>query len=436
MTVVNRKLEIIKEVHMLAQLKVCLRQQHHLEVILADKKLNWGPPVLPDKQQHKPMKGGCKHYGITFIVGNNPNAANNLTAVVTDPRQKNAPIIPLLDFIQHKGMRTQGARNLAFLIRQEGYNPMNAMDTVNEDGVYQPATMKIELLQGLKITSSKESQLGVHNIHATTDFNRTGKSRHDFVEVDVEVEDTTGEIVKQKQLAQVIFFLRLSPTDKNIKTSRTYALLQFLEEETISPDKKKKKSTGTEKFKKHKSIFKKYKWEKTTHNGEVGVHPILSIGLMRVSSITQPVWIAPDFASMGLGTNLGIRSGYQNVAMTNDRYWHVPRTFTDKSGWNDQLEVLPGGWDTAATEDDLLHLLIENQTTRGARMNEMYRQYDVEEVNVEEVDGEDDGVDEDEEEAGAEDGGDEDDLNDRIGMIRVPRNASSNQIEMWLRGYE
>jgi hypothetical protein len=55
----------------------------------------------------------------------------------------------------------------------------------------------------LKIISSKESQLGVHNIHATTDFNQSGKSRHDFDEVDVEVEveDTEGYIVKQKQLA-------------------------------------------------------------------------------------------------------------------------------------------------------------------------------------------------------------------------------------------
>jgi hypothetical protein len=259
---------------------------------------------------------------------------------------------------------------------------------------------KLWVLKGMTYEADDNSGLGKGQIHCTPNFGGTGNPRHDFVEVDVEYEERSGQIVKGKQLAQVVACFQETQYDRNAP-SKYYAFLQYLELETVNPPahaQKKKKNVNNEL---HGSIFKKYKWEYTTYNGRIKSHPVISHGMVMFSSITQLVWVVPDFKSIEVqhsdNLNIGSRIDYVVKGARDDRYWYVPRSFTDRSGWNIEVEAhfkLRAADDLLNNNDNplqdhLLAQLVENHSVNQG--NRQLRLYDVGEIDLNDGDEQDDG---------------------------------------------
>jgi hypothetical protein len=191
------------------------------------------------------------------------------------------------------------------------------------------------IVQGMSISADDESGLGVCHLHATPNFYNTNKPRYDFVEVEVELEDdTTTEIKKGKVLAQVITFLAVREIES--ATKKYYALVQYLQEEKTVKEVKKKVPHATTIIK-HRSMFKKYQWEYTNYGGE-SRYQVINVDVISIDSITQGAFVIPDFSSISNG-NVMVRDDYQNEEEKSDRYWYVPRKFTDRSEWTKSVDV-------------------------------------------------------------------------------------------------
>jgi hypothetical protein len=208
-----------------------------------------------------------------------------------------------------------------------------------------------------------------------------------------------------------------------------------LELETTNATSRSTQSGGAKKSDKHKSIFNKYKWEYTNYIDEEDEEEeedcsnntqrktkkkkaappvLLSVGLVPVKSISQVVYVVPDFRSMqAYGQHSGLRTNYMNVATKTDRYWHVPRTYTDRSGYDHEVEAqsrmqIHGDGSENDFDERLMDLFLVNQEVNMQRQG--FRDFDMGEVLGEQ----------DEDEADRDD-----DFNNRAGMIRLRRNGFS-----------
>jgi hypothetical protein len=296
-----------------------------------------GPPEFPRETIITKMKGGCKHYKLSIDL-------QKKAVFVIHSRDVSTKVE---EFLKHKGLL--GSKRTFYTLLEEA--------NIDVERIADKSKFEVELVQGVTLLSSEESGVGKHSIHANMNFNGKGVSRHDFIEANVEFETLSGVRCESLQLAQVILFLQISRLKKKQEnvvqiTSRSddvklFALLQWMVSEHVdqgesksSTNKASKVAVGNDKIVKHKSVFQKFKWEYTTYGAKT-FQALISVSLIPVSSLSSVVYIAPDFSSMQeKGTRHGgLRTDYKEVASRTDRYWYVPRRFTDRSGWNLETEA-------------------------------------------------------------------------------------------------
>ena len=347
--------------------------------ILSDSaKIKWGLPTPPQVTSWTRMNFGSR---LRLLIDPYNNTNNRgISALVPQKKKKEPVVVPLLDFAKHTAYRSPHG-NIITLLENVGESVEDIIG----------GNTKLYLVEGMKYIGGVDTGLGEGKVHCSTNFSGNDISRHDFVEVDTEYEDPkTNRPVSRKQLAQVISFLEVTTGQE----TSFYAFLQYLEEEIVeAPARKGRKSAKIKKTNKegnkirpdyqHESIFRKYKWEYTNY-GRNTAQTSLSLGLVEVSSILQLVWVMPDFPSMEEEENgYKMRKDYNIKNFTRaDRYWHVPRSFTDRSGWNTEIEA-HARWrkdDDSNTEDadlreHLLELLGRNQAAN--QTNPHQRDYDM-----------------------------------------------------------
>jgi hypothetical protein len=231
---------------------------------------------------------------------------------------------------------------LADVARHRGLTPVNTyiFEVLEEKGISKDDLIyglkQVFLIQAMTFEADEESLTGRGNIYSAFNYNRTNESRHDFVEVKVDLTDgsgadlvdANGNAISSTAIAQVITFIEVE--DMSSKISTYYALVQFLEECNEG----------------EAGVFKRYKWEIGGYDGR-SIVPKRS--LVDFTAINGPVWVAPVFSAIGAGQTTknknggtrvrGLREDYQFNPKEQDRYIHVPRSFTDQSGWQQEVEV-------------------------------------------------------------------------------------------------
>jgi hypothetical protein len=197
---------------------------------------------------------------------------------------------------------------------------------------------------------TEESAVGKGHIHSAINFKDTGESRHDFVEYFT---------VDGIRYAQVVTFLEIRRKVEGGKPkSKYYAILQQLEEDKIVK-------------KGHiKSCFKKYKWECTgMYSANRPSYQIFETCLVEFDSINGAAWIVPDFDAVGAGsknnTRIGLRSDYQTIPLTADRFFHVPRKFTDRYEAEVAEIVEWRNYNGIQEEQDIMEWIRANQTSNN-----------------------------------------------------------------------
>jgi hypothetical protein len=242
--------------------------------------------------------------------------------------------------------------------------------------------VQVTLLQAMKFDANDESGFGSGLLYSTSNFNRSRASRHDFVEVNVIITNEKGVDITVKRLAQVITFIEVFvPSDAKTPASH-YALVQYLEEVREHSREKIEKGTDddeeddedndneeddnqddeddddddeeeeTEEEEEEEededeeyhqeNVFKQYKWEINRYSGR---NIVAQRDLVEIDSLNGPAWVAPDFGSGVVDRSSGprqskhglLRHDYQTNPKESDRFFHVPRKFTDR--WFDEIEV-------------------------------------------------------------------------------------------------
>jgi hypothetical protein len=296
-------------------------------------------------------------------------------------RTRNGEIQPFSDFITHSALRSSQHSLYELLERNNDFPLQDIVD----------GTATLFLVQAMSYTANEESGMGSGHIYSTMLFNSTKKPRHDFVEVAVK-ED--GKDEPSSVLGQVVTFLEVRRDNE----SDYYAVLQYLEE----VKEVRRGRVAAER------VFKKYRWEPDGYKRGTRVQ---LYGIVEFASISGPAYVVPDFAAVGASNYGGLRHDYDIKPRPEDRFFHVPRTFTDRSGY--QAEIINQQWrnDNQDAGDNLMDWLRDNQTSnRGLeeppRDRGGVRDYDIniDIADILELEGSDSEVDE-EHEFDAEDAG-------------------------------
>jgi hypothetical protein len=296
-----------KEMLLKSDMKSSVREMAVVALVLSNQKISWGPTLSPKNTTFTPMKGGCTHYTIVF---------NAETKQSFDKESGEE----LITFMKHSSFATKQS----FLY-----------DLIQESLIFfQPEHQQVRLIQGMTINGDEASGVGLCQIHANRMCNDISKkSRYDFVEIDayngLEEEIPFRNANNVASFGQVVSFVEIS---SETFPTEYYAIVQYLEFETLTKNNNNLKQP-------HKSIFKRLKWEYTNHGNPKQKKLVVNVGLIPIESVIQLLWVAPDFSSMK-SSDEGIRKNYMNENFsTDDRYIYVPRSFTDRSGWNTQVDA-------------------------------------------------------------------------------------------------
>jgi hypothetical protein len=331
---------------------------------------DWGSPAAPERTIWK-KSSNIKHHQL-FVADD--------WSITLCPVPESNERVPLHDYVKHT----------AFWHRKKNILDMLADEVGVDIDRIVSGESRLYLVEGMTYSADEDSGLGKGHIHCTPRFNLTDHPKHDFVEVDVEVMERNGTTSRGKQPAQVVAFLQvIVPNDvanNRAFSSRYFAFLQYLELETVSPQ-LAKAPKKVPVIQPHESIFNRYKWEQTNYNDR---HSQLSfqVNIVEHTSILQLAWVVPDFRSIEVNSSL--RENYISSPKTADRYWYVPRSFTDRSGWNIEFEA-QARWrantydpddgdqgEEAALREHLLDELERNQAAN--RTNATLRRFDVGDV--------------------------------------------------------
>jgi hypothetical protein len=196
------------------------------------------------------------------------------------------------------------------------------LQLINEENINYK---RMYLVPSMSYKSNVESGYGSGIIYATNNFNtnldrENDTPRHDFVEVVGSIDAKTNK--PEKFLGQCLCFLQFEDEipnkDDNEKPPTIvydyYVLLNFLVKDSLP---------------KRRSSFIKYKWEHITKN---------ATELESFNSINGGVFVVPDYDVMCEKESSLLSLSWNTSPEMRDRFLHVPRKFTDCSGWELELE--------------------------------------------------------------------------------------------------
>ncbi len=269
------------------------------------------------------------------------------------------------EYATHNSLKMQSTKSIVRLLRSGGID----IEALIHDNA------QLNILQGLKYEANIESGLGEGFIYATNNFNGTGKSRHDFISLQLE----DGEGIEYQQLAIVLVCLQSYCEGKS---SKFYMIVQTLEKVI------EKRGDVPVYRPPH---FTLWKWEQeiTDENGKLQFQG-KSLYCFSTAAIAEVACVIPRFkkASKRQVESQSSTGGPGSISTSkDDRFWYVNRKFMDRSGWEDGLEVQWGNDE----ERNLLQAMLQVQLPVHDGQQEQPEERELDyELNVNDEDAESD----------------------------------------------